>query len=651
MRNHFLWGCTALCLFTGCAYTEDAVLENALIVAGDNRLELERVLAHYRDDSLKLEAARFLIANMPGHYSLADTTETNLFYQALENTIDSMAGRPTDQIIDSLERLSVRFDDAGQRTVEDAATVTADFLIRNIDTAFVRWQEGPWAKHIDFEEFCEYLLPYKMEEMQYLDGWRDYLWRDYIEAMRPLQYSDLYRHSALQASLLANNELKRKLKPIFRESGIAPVYRLRTRAKLPCGVCDDYTNFTVAVFRSLGIPVACDFTPHWPFRDSGHTWNVVVGNNGNRLTFGGAETNPDQPHNFDEKKAKIFRRTYAANPELERLREEEPFVPEAFRLPFMKDVTAEYMDCKDVTVDTEEQEGYAYLAVFDKEEWAPVDFARIEQGRARFRDVGLNIVYLPVRFDREGRQTALARPFLLEYDGRKREFTADTLHRQTLVLRRKYPAFPYVLPYAMRTVGAEIHASDTPDFAVADTIFRVTDGAAVGHEVRIADTVRAYRYWRYVQPVWGTHCNIAEIVFYARDSHAPVCGDIIGTDGSWGNHPDRTKEMAFDGDYLTYFDAPMNHGGWVGMDFGHPVAMEKMLYTARGDGNTIEPGDRYELCYWNNRQWESMGEQTATTVSLTYENVPSGTLYWLRNRTKGREERIFTYEDGKQVWW
>ena len=36
MSNHFLWGCTALCLFTGCAYTEDAALENALIVAGDN---------------------------------------------------------------------------------------------------------------------------------------------------------------------------------------------------------------------------------------------------------------------------------------------------------------------------------------------------------------------------------------------------------------------------------------------------------------------------------------------------------------------------------------------------------------------------------------------------------------------------------------
>lgn len=26
-------------------------------------------------------------------------------------------------------------------------------------------------------------------------------------------------------------------------------------------------------------------------------------------------------------------------------------------------------------------------------------------------------------------------------------------------------------------------------------------------------------------------------------------------------------------------------------------------------------------------------------------------MYWLRNLTRGREERIFTYEDGKQVWW
>jgi len=36
---------------------------------------------------------------------------------------------------------------------------------------------------------------------------------------------------------------------------------------------------------------------------------------------------------------------------------------------------------------------------------------------------------------------------------------------------------------------------------------------------------------------------------------------------------------------------------------------------------------------------------------LQYDNVPENSLLLLRNHTKGREERIFTYENGKQVWW
>ena len=31
--------------------------------------------------------------------------------------------------------------------------------------------------------------------------------------------------------------------------------------------------------------------------------------------------------------------------------------------------------------------------------------------------------------------------------------------------------------------------------------------------------------------------------------------------------------------------------------------------------------------------------------------MPRGALYWLRDLSKGKEERIFSYEDGKQVWW
>jgi len=50
--------------------------------------------------------------------------------------------------------------------------------------------------------------------------------------------------------------------------------------------------------------------------------------------------------------------------------------------------------------------------------------------------------------------------------------------------------------------------------------------------------------------------------------------------------------------------------------------------------------------------WISLGKQIGTKSQvLIYKNVPSNALFWLRNHTRGKEERIFTYENGKQVWW
>jgi hypothetical protein len=87
------------------------------------------------------------------------------------------------------------------------------------------------------------------------------------------------------------------------------------------------------------------------------------------------------------------------------------------------------------------------------------------------------------------------------------------------------------------------------------------------------------------------------------------------------------------------------------LDFGKPVRIGKIDYLPRNDGNCIEPGDEYELFYWNNRQWQSLGRKQAERIRLDYDNCPSNALFLLHNHTKGKEERIFTYENGEQVWW
>lgn len=87
------------------------------------------------------------------------------------------------------------------------------------------------------------------------------------------------------------------------------------------------------------------------------------------------------------------------------------------------------------------------------------------------------------------------------------------------------------------------------------------------------------------------------------------------------------------------------------MDFGKPVNIGRFVFTGRGDGNSIDIGDWYELLYWMDGRWHSAGKRKAETVYLWYEDMPDGALYWLRNLSKGKEERIFSYENGEQVWW
>ena len=66
----------AICIISS-SCTLDYDVESALNSAGANRRNLESVLEHYRkvdSNPQKLLAAEYLIANMPGHYSYADSS-------------------------------------------------------------------------------------------------------------------------------------------------------------------------------------------------------------------------------------------------------------------------------------------------------------------------------------------------------------------------------------------------------------------------------------------------------------------------------------------------------------------------------------------------------------------------------------------------
>ncbi|GHT76117.1 hypothetical protein FACS189463_0580 [Bacteroidia bacterium] len=222
--------------------------------------------------------------------------------------------------------------------------------------------------------------------------------------------------------------------------------------------------------------------------------------------------------------------------------------------------------------------------------------------------------------------------------------------KQTLKLYRKYPASEHTVEVAHRIVGGKIQASNRADFSDAVTVYTISLYGTESGEIEPNGLDNTYRYWRYHTSEEG-FCNIAELIFFQGNTDITGQGKIIGTKGSWGNRKNNGLEAVFDNDPLTFFDSLDPSKSWVGMDFGKPVQIDRIIYVPRSDGNCVTYGDEYELKYWDNDEWNSLGRKTAEHIYVEYENCPSNALFLLHDCTRGREDRIFTYENGGQVWW
>ena len=128
-----------------------------------------------------------------------------------------------------------------------------------------------------------------------------------------------------------------------------------------------------------------------------------------------------------------------------------------------------------------------------------------------------------------------------------------------------------------------------------------------------------------------------------------LTGKIIGTPEHEKQNGDHDYTNVFDGKTWTSFDYSKPTGGWAGLDLGKEVKVDRIVYTPRNRDNYVRPGDVYELFYCE-RDWQSAGTIKATADSLVFRNIPENALLLLRNHTRGKDERIFVYENGEQQW-
>ena len=628
------WILCILFLMAGCVC--DDPLNTALKQAGENRAELEKVLTHYSDNPEKRNAAEFLIRNMTGLNSL-DSPLLSAYYDQLDSLQND---------VEDHEVIRAYFDSVYKEAIweqlsptYDLSTLNSDYLIRHIDAAF-RAKESPWANQLTFSEFCEYILPYRAGNER-LENWMVEYGEKYAPLIKSLGTTDIDSVYTALDNLFVQH---RYFTPLF-----VPDCKPSSLHKIRIGACRTYVNLAQYLFRSIGIPVVKEFVPNWTNHAMGHEWaTIIIDGQNYPFMLGEREKVGNHVKNFVYRAPKIYRTTFEQK---EALIADETDVPPLFKSTQIVDVTSQYLPTSSIelpeTFGGYGRNRYAYLAVFDLNSWKPVAYGRREQGRYRFQAMGMNAVYLPV-FYKKGQIYPAYYPVKVDSTGGCSFLKPDKERLRKVTLRRKFMDMN-PKQWADAMIGGYFVFGKNLSFTNgADTV-----PVPKLHEYayQTVELKGNYRCMKYVPPAY-TKGNIAEIEIYDNEGRQ-ITGKIIGNYNPDWLDSMTSMQKAFDGDVLTFTSADPKQGdAWLGLDFGRPTSVSQLVYLPRSDDNFIKEAELYELFYWD-KKWESLGRKTGNRQLqyLVYDNVPDNALLLLRNLTKGKEERIFTYEGEEQVWW
>lgn len=622
-------------------------IEESLSQAGSNRGELFQVVRHYQEgkDSLKLKAALFLIENMADkcYFTGKAVDEYYVFidsvYQIRQEEYDIPA------IYEEFKKKAIyRKEKPGIQ--QDVRTLSADYLIENIEDAFAVWGR-PWNRHLSFENFCELILPYRVG-MEIPETWRAL----FKERFEPLLQSDTIR-TARQACIAINNELI-KLPIHIATSSVLPIsLRPSTLANIKFGLCGDYANFAVYAMRACGIPVSIETIPHWGRGKGAHIFNTVFDNDKTWHDFSGAEQNPDEHLiRFRHEMPKVYRKTYGKQNSSLAMQCGNEDIPDFFKNPYIQDVTGSYplIEAKNIHISLPQNTDrkFAYLCVFDRIGWIPVAWGKIlKKNLVTFEAIGPNIVYHTALYV-DGILQLIGDPFLLDTLGQITTYSPQK-EKIDYILERKNPPANHLMYLPPTMLGSKFQGANNPEFRNAVTFHSFMKEPEFKYTTVRSDNHTKVKYVRYIasDKTWG---NMAEVEFYSPDSDMPLKGKVISDFKPSIYYPRNEAKMLFDGDPLTFFHTA-DTLSWGGLELEQPTEISKIRYLIRNDDNGIRRGHEYELFYMSEGDWKSLGKQTATEDDrLLYKNIPKGTLYWLRDYTRGREERIFEIEDNKIIW-
>lgn len=646
-------------------------LEQALKLAGENRFELERVLAHYSEnpsDSLKYRATVYLIENMTGFYSVSPEWEKELSlvynkHVEISEKHNWAVGKEWGVEIDSLKDANkILYNKMSfSNVLFDIETMKADWLINNIELAFKAWTENIYTQNFSFDFFCEYILPYRFQSGFLLDDSRNCFYDRHSELFKNsystitefadsllIQYKDLYFNYYYGASI--------------------PIHSIKTLELIKRSTCEERSWFNSTLFSSLGMAVSTDFVPARGNRNNSHTWNVLIMEDKiypfdpfwieDRWNYTEIYNNIAIDEAWGKfRLPKVYRNTYA-------IQQSGPLfdhsvdrgdIPPLFFNSRMKDVSHEYFDTTDVFIpltNLNEDHKYAYICVYGYRSWIPVQWGRISEGQAGFRGMGRDIIYI-VAYYQKGVIIPASDPFLLNKEGdihyiRSNKDTDNLYIHSIGCFQEKEDKIR-----TLQSHDGSIILGLNKEKNIKDTLCILTKKCSVWENLIYLDNRSSYDQIDICLPT--DTVSFCELVFYTQKDNKLIRIPNVKLATALATfNQDEYPAMIYDNLSATGFNGKIvqnNSMNKLSFELDKDYDIELINYIPYTK-SMMWKGSIYKLYYWDG-EWVYHSMCNGNNGVLDFKSVPMGTLYRIETeevKSQKNMERIFLYKDGIVQW-
>ncbi len=603
-----------------------------------------KVTNHYKkdDNNKRRKAAAFLFKNMSRHHTYVNDEAK----AAMDSCTLAFSHSPLSKNKNRRKNAIEYVNKCIKRNIEEGTSrqdidhLTSKFLINNIDFSYNAWEKTRNIGQIDFQMFCNYILPYRVAnepiDMNYTSNAR----RQYMGAI------DSLNDGADFISIARHIILKEDIKLDLNKYPYNYIFSRQQTSKLRgVNTCNDAIVYFAMLFRDLGIPATFDYTRRC-YRDIGHSMLALYWQG----EWHSIEVPDATLTKKDTKKClqsfpKVFRAAYS-------------------NTKYGVDVTADYTLTVQLSLKDKNKEHHPTIAIFDNEmSFYILNTPGKKEGKNyTFEHMGADAIYaLGYTHNNTFNPTRIV---YVDSLGRSKELRPNIFKTTDVTLHRKYfqdkRQFPHKYAWKHKIKGLNVEGANDISFKNCDTLFQIQ---LAPPPYMSAYTIKNNKKYKYVKvrnetklmPLAEFHLFSTEGKVLEQKQHiimnefrkinrtkASLNHDLI-VYKNVGNIP-----RLFDSDGLS--SVILGKKGFVMYVFAEPQGIGGFLLQPRNDENHIMIGDDYELLMWN-RGWVSLGRQVAQDHKLLFQDVPSNGLYWLHNYSRGKEEYPFIISaQGEQYW-